>query len=159
MSGPNGEQPHGSPSARAVPTGRIATAEHVRIERPRRWGIAEDTMGMITVPITVRSKEGEHREVQALVDTGSYYTVLPSTMMAELGIEPLEDAEVEFANGDVEVWPLGEAWIEYQHRGFTCLVAFSPIEQYLLGATTLQVLRLIVDPTNERLTPMGRMRI
>ena len=155
----NGERRTGDPIARAVQIGRIATGEEVLTERARRWGIAEDTMGMIEVPLTVANKEGKTRQVDALVDTGSYYTVLPGSLLSDLGIEPFEDVGVEFANGSVEVWPLGEARIQYEHRGMTCPVVFSPIEQYLLGATALQVLRLIVDPPNERLIPMGPVRI
>ncbi len=117
-------------------------------------------MGQVEVTIQVGNSRhgGDLEEVVALVDTGAVYTVLPRSLLESLKVDQLDVDEVEFANGESAVWPMGEAWIVYGGKGRTCPVYFGPEDQYLLGVTALELHRLMVDPENQRLVPMPPVR-
>ena len=109
-------------------------------------------MGTFNVDLWVGSlfvEEGA--TVSALVDTGATNTVLPASLLHELGIEPVETRFARVADGRrVE---LQTAWARFsvQGRNAVARVAFGPEGQYLMGATTLEDLALVVDPVDQRL--------
>lgn len=89
--------------------------------------------------------------VSALVDTGATNSMLPSGLLRQLGIGPVETRFARVARGRrVE---LQTAWARFavQGRNAVARVAFGPDGQYLLGATTLEDLALVVDPVDQRL--------
>lgn len=89
--------------------------------------------------------------VSALVDTGATNTMLPASLLSELGIEPVETRIARVADGRrIE---LQTAWARFsvQGRNAVARVAFGPEGQYLMGATTLEDLALAVDPVDQRL--------
>ena len=96
---------------------------------------------------------GEIRNVELLVDTGAAHTMLPAPLLRQLNVEPLENVLLSFADGQQAVWPLGMATIACQGRLRQCPVIFCPHEQFLLGATTLEIFNLTVDPVNKQLVP------
>ena len=103
---------------------------------------------------------GELRNVELLVDTGAAHTMLPAAFLRKLNVEPLENVLLAFADGEQAVWPVGMATLAYQGRLRQCPVVFCPHEQFLLGATTLEIFNLAVDPVNQQLVPttlMGRI--
>ena len=109
-------------------------------------------MGTFNVDLWVSSlfvEEGA--TVSALVDTGATNTVLPASLLQGLGIEPVETRFARVADGRrVE---LQTAWARFsvQGRNAVARVAFGPEGQYLMGATTLEDLALVVDPVDQRL--------
>lgn len=89
--------------------------------------------------------------VSALVDTGATNSMIPSSLLNELGIEPVESRFARVADGRrVE---LQTAWARFsaQGRNAVARVAFGPEGQFLIGATTLEDLGLVVDPMDQRL--------
>ena len=89
--------------------------------------------------------------VSALVDTGATNSMIPSSLLNELGIEPVESRFARVADGGrVE---LQTAWARFsaQGRNAVARVAFGPEGQFLIGATTLEDLGLVVDPVDQRL--------
>lgn len=110
-------------------------------------------MGTFTVPIEVGDPEGSYFErIDALVDTGAFYTMLPSSDLQRLGVSPNEDEEFELADGSIRVFNLGETRVRIDDREVTTVVVFGEEDTMpLLGAYTLERLRLAVDPSNERL--------
>ncbi len=118
-------------------------------------------MGTFTVVIAFGNIDGgDLREVEVLVDTGATHTVLPDEMLRQMSIDPKDTRTINFANGESETWPIGEARIAYAGREWPCPVLFSPHDQRLLGATTLETFSLRVDPANQELitSPLrGRM--
>ena len=96
---------------------------------------------------------GELRNVELLVDTGAAHTMLPATFLRQLNVEPLENVLLAFADGEQAVWPVGMATLAYQGRLRQCPVVFCPHEQFLLGATTLEIFNLAVDPVDQQLVP------
>ena len=116
-------------------------------------------MGLFDVTIAVGNKDGgDLHEVDVTVDTGAFHTVLPASLMAQLSVEPIDEEPIVFGNGSTEVWSVGEARIGYAGRQRTCLVLFSPAEERLLGATTLEAFRLMVDPVHKVLSPAPSLR-
>jgi len=109
-------------------------------------------MGTFNVDLWVGSLFAEEgATVSALVDTGATNTVLPASLLHELGIEPVETRFARVADGRrVE---LQTAWARFsvQGRNAVARVAFGPEGQYLMGATTLEDLALVVDPVDQRL--------
>ena len=109
-------------------------------------------MGTFSVDLWVGSLFAEEgATVSALVDKGATNTMLPASLLHGLGIEPVETRFALVADGRrVE---LQTAWARFsvQGRNAVARVAFGPEGQYLMGATTLEDLALVVDPVDQRL--------
>ncbi len=91
--------------------------------------------------------------VNALVDTGATYTVLPGSLCNQLGIQPRKRLEFTFADGRRKTLPVGDAYLTVAGADGPNPVVFGEVGQYLLGATALQVLGLIPDTTHHKLIP------
>ena len=92
------------------------------------------------------------------VDTGASFTVIPETALDELGIVRSESATFSLADGSVQALDIGNATLELQ--GYTEIVTVvfgSDSRKTLIGAESLEVLRLAVDPVYERLLPVDRI--
>ncbi len=111
-------------------------------------------MGTFSVQLTVGNPSFAAREtVDALVDTGATFSVMPSSLLRRLGIEPTRTRRLRLANGQVEERQTGMAFFEVDGIDGEAMVVFGPENLYLLGATTLEVLLLVVDPINKQLVP------
>ena len=89
--------------------------------------------------------------VSALADTGATNSMLPASLLRELGIEPVEVRTARVADGRrVE---FQTAWARFSAEGGNAVarVAFGPEGEYLLGATTLEDMGMVVDPVDKRL--------
>ena len=118
-------------------------------------------MGTFTARVGVSGGNGaEPLWVDADVDTGATYTVLPDKMLREqVGVRPTERLPFTLADGSRVLLPVGEARLHVDGRERTSIVVFGNDNQYLLGATTLQVFGLIADTTDHRLIPAPRLTI
>ena len=118
-------------------------------------------MGQIEQRLGVSNGNGgEERSVVALVDTGATYSVLPDSLLRdELGITPLRHEDFSYPDGSIVRLPIGEASLRVGDRRHMNVVVFGAEDQYLLGATTLQVLGLIPDTTHHALIPAPKLRI
>ena len=87
----------------------------------------------------------------ALVDTGAAHTMLPDSLLRYLHIEPREYDSWELADGSFKEMGFGMARISIDGRDWPCPVIFGPEDQYLVGATTLEIFSLMVDPEGEKL--------
>ena len=111
-------------------------------------------MGNFNVTATVGNPNTPAREqVSALVDTGSTFSMLPANLLQRLGIAPTRTRRLRLANGSVEEYQTGTAYFEVDGIDGEAMVVFGPDDVYLLGATTLETLLLVVDPINQRLIP------
>ena len=98
------------------------------------------------------------RRVSVLVDTGATYTTLPASLLREeLGLAPVTSREFTLADGTLNTLPLGEARLRIGDQEWANVVAFGEEDQYLLGATSLQVFGLVADTTNHRLVPASKL--
>ena len=115
----------------------------------------KQSMGVFSTEMEVRHAAlEEFVAVEALVDTGAIYTMLPEDLLERLGVERLESDVFELADDSlVEYW-IGSAMIRIQGRALPVPVVFAhPGNTPLIGATTPEILRLLVDPIEQRLMP------
>ena len=117
-------------------------------------------MGLFTSQITVSDIDRTQWEtVDAVVDTGASYSIIPADALHRLGVVPLRKDEYETADGRTIECDIGVAWVNVDGRETTTPVVFGIDDSLaLLGAVTLQELNLAVDTKGERLVPGGRLR-
>ena len=94
---------------------------------------------------------GKLTSVRALVDTGAAHSVMPDSLLKRLGLAPLEYRPFSIADGSEVEYGYGMVRLGIGGREFPCPVVFGAEDQYLLGATSLQIFNLMVDPTEEQL--------
>ena len=112
-------------------------------------------MGSIFISIGIgHPSGGDTTEIpDVLVDTGAAHTMLPESLLARLHIEPRRYDRWTFADGGVREMGYGMARILIGDLDRHCPVIFGPEEQYLVGATTLEIFGLMVDPAGQELIP------
>jgi len=89
-----------------------------------------------------------------LVDSGSIYSVVPESVLKNLGIKPSSFQEFILANGEMIKRPVGNAFFEYQGKIRAAPVIFGEKGIYLLGATTIEALGMFLDPIRRELKPL-----
>ena len=118
-------------------------------------------MGTFNQTLRLESMDGERSaEMEALVDTGSFYTLVPARLLKELEVEPFDTYTLELADGRLVDHDVGLAVATVCERSAPVSVLFGDDDvEPLLGAFTLEALLLAVDPPNTRLVPLKlRMR-
>ncbi len=111
-------------------------------------------MGTFEVTIGVgHMTYGDMVEVSALVDTGATDTVLPASLLEQLQVRPHAKVSAVIGNGEIEELDAGQAKIAYNGIDWICPIVFGSEGIHLLGATTLEIFKLVVDPVNQVLTP------
>ena len=88
------------------------------------------------------------------MDSGAVYSVAPEEILVAIGIEPTSTEEFILANGERIAASAGNAYFEYGGKVRAAPVVFGAKDVYLLGATTLEALGMILDPTNRQLKPL-----
>ncbi len=112
-------------------------------------------MGVFNWPIRLDSMDGQRSlELEAMVDTGASYTIVPAKLLHDLGVSPIDKIGLVLADGRAVEYDLGRAMATINGRTEATLVVFGENgARALLGAYTLEGLRLAVDPTHGRLVP------
>ena len=114
-------------------------------------------MGTFNVAIRIGDLGGTRfEEVEAMADTGATTTVIPRTILNDLGISPTRQETFEYASGQQTRLDMAQATAQTEGRETITWVIFgeegmSP----LLGAYTLEWLFLVVDSYNQRLVPVN----
>jgi clan AA aspartic protease len=109
-------------------------------------------MGTFRVTLEVGDPQGQRYEtVEALVDTGASYTLLPATLLRRLGIQVIGQWRFRTAEERVVEYDIGEAIIRLDGAKRTRVVVFGPGDNALVGADTLEGFGLAVDPMGKRL--------
>ena len=113
-------------------------------------------MGIFTRSMTLVSSDATRSQtLDALVDSGATYSLAPRSVLEELGIEPIDEMEFTLADGRVVAMPLAQVEVEVEGRRTVTWCIFGESESTpLLGAYTLEGLRLAVDAFNQRLVPL-----
>lgn len=110
-------------------------------------------MGETRVTVRVHGPKGQ-RDVEMLVDTGALYTKLSPSVARDLGITPNELIKVSLADGTKRDAGLADAVIEYGPSKRAVTVLVGPGDAPLMGVTTLEALRLKVNPVDGALEPV-----
>lgn len=113
-------------------------------------------MGTFHVRIEIGDPAGQRYEmVDALVDTGATYTTVPAPLLQGLGVVPHARDTFILADGRQVDRDIGRTWVRVDGRVELTLVVFGePETRPLLGAYTLEGLRLAADPVSRRLVPV-----
>ena len=118
-------------------------------------------MGTFTVTLGVGDPQGlRYQEVEAMVDSGAAYTVLPASILEGLGVAPHEDRGFVLADGHRVERGFGQTWMRLDGREAVSPVVFWDEGSLpLLGAVTLEIFGLAVDPVNGRLLPVDALML
>jgi clan AA aspartic protease len=113
-------------------------------------------VGTFHYAIEVGDPQGTHFEaVDALVDSGASYTALPASLLRRLGVTPHDRVLFILADQRQIERDVGQTWVRIDGKSVITLVVFGDEgAEPLLGAYTLEGLRLGVDPLNRRLVPI-----
>ena len=119
-------------------------------------------MGYFSVQVHVGHRAsigGDTLQVEAVVDTGASDSMFPASLFEQLHVEPEGTYRCQYANGEVDMRDYGEAAIRIGGQTKICPVIFGPDNQFLLGATTLEIFKLAVDPVAQELVPVPALRL
>ncbi len=111
-------------------------------------------MGTFFHPLTLIGPTGASETVDALVDTGASFSIAPRSVLERLGVQPHSSTRLRIASGEIVEWPWG--WVEAQIDGVqepTPCVFGAEAAPAVIGAVTMEILGLGVDPKGHRLVP------
>ena len=114
-------------------------------------------MGIFNVVMEIGDPAGERFiPFSGLVDMGSTLTALPENLLTSLGVVPEATAQFELADDSTIDRSYGFTRLRYGDNVVVIPVAFSDNgSEPIIGATTLEVLALMVDPLRGRLVPVN----
>ena len=117
-------------------------------------------MGNFFHPRTVVGPRGAELTVEALVDTGATFTSLPSSVLTEIGVAPERRVRMRLADGSLHEQMLGNATMRLDGVANVCPVIFREERSPpAIGAITLEIMLLVVDPVEQRLVPVVGWRL
>ena len=95
------------------------------------------------------------REVEFLVDTGSFYTMIPREILEEVGVVPIKEQTFTLADGREIRRQVGVCNLVYKDRPGGTLVIFGEEgDQILLGVLGLESMGYNLDPIKGELEPI-----
>lgn len=112
-------------------------------------------MGVTYIEGTVSGPTGKQATVQFLVDSGATYTLLPRKAWRAIGLKPLDSVTCLLADGTKVERKVSECQIALpQGQRSTPVILGEEGDEALLGAVTLEELRLVLHPYTRKLQPM-----
>src|SRR5436309_6551966 len=119
-------------------------------------------MGLTNQKLLVKESHRARRKatVKFLIDSGAVYSLVPAPTLKKLGIRPHRKIDFALADGTTLTRRVGDAYFELRGEGGAAPVIFGEKgDEPLLGATTLESLRLMLDPFKRRLIPMRMLLV
>ncbi len=111
-------------------------------------------MGVFYQTVKVANLSGDNFvEIDAMVDTGALDSMFPASLLADFHVQPLTTYSYIVADGRKIELPFGQAAIEINGVARICPVVFGPGDEALLGATALEIFKLLVHPNTQSLRP------
>jgi predicted aspartyl protease len=112
-------------------------------------------MGTFSLPFSISNADGTGSlTLEGMVDTGSLYSVVPGSILDELGIARDEEETFSLADCSLVEMDIGLALMTLEGRSRTVHVAFGTDDEIILiGAMTLERFGAAADPVNQRLVP------
>ena len=112
-------------------------------------------MGLTFVEATVTGKKGKKATVKFMVDSGATYSLLPEKDWKAIGLKPKRSMIFTLADGTEIKRDVSECHIALEKvEGHTPVILGEPGDDALLGAVTLEVLGLVLNPFNRTLQPL-----
>jgi len=108
--------------------------------------------------MTVTGPGGE-LTVEALVDTGATFSRLEGTLLTNLGVQPERRVRLRLADRSSHIQELRNAVVALNGERNVAPITFGePGSPPTIGAVTLEILLLGVDPIDQRLVPLEGWR-
>ena len=115
-------------------------------------------MSVFRVQLAVGDTERRQwHELSAVVDTGTFMSAVPGSVLRSLGVAPAWREIGELADGTEREFDVAYTWLQLNGREIMTHIIFN--DEYtnpLLGSLALETLLYMVDPTGERLVPRER---
>ena len=96
---------------------------------------------------------GDMTAVTMPVDATADHSMLPESLLRQLGITPQRQLRFTLSDGSKAKYGYGFAQFRIDGEEWPCPVIFGPDESYLLGASALAIFNLEEDHDNQRLAP------
>jgi predicted aspartyl protease len=112
-------------------------------------------MGITFVKVKV-SNPARPRKVavhELLADSGAVYSLLPVADLKKLGIKPVREEVFSLGNGQVAKKKVGNALFELHGKIGAAPIIYGDEGVYLLGATALEAMGMMLDPLRRELIP------
>ena len=118
------------------------------------------SVGNFFHPITIVGPTGREITIYALVDTGATFTSLPASVLRGIGVLPTRQVRMRLADGSVHEQEAGGALMRLNGQQEVCPVVFGEESSPpAIGAVTLEIMLLGVDPVEQRLVPVIGWRV
>lgn len=116
-------------------------------------------MGAFRYPMDIAAAPGgPFVSVEAVVDTGAFYSWVPRSVLEGLGVAPVSRRQFLLADGRTIEREVAEVVVRIDGQlSHTWCVFGDEGTEALLGAFTLEAFALAADPVNQRLVPMPRL--
>ncbi len=111
-------------------------------------------MGLTSLKIEVGNPGSPENTVpvEFLIDSGAIYSVVPATILEQLGIKPITEEEFKLINGETIIRKRGIALFKYGNRiGGADVIFGEEGDSTLSGISTLESLGLTLDPIRREL--------
>src|SRR5437870_12706348 len=111
-------------------------------------------MGITYAEAEVSNEAGMVQKVRFLVDSGAAYSVLPQEVWRALGLRPTRTVDFALADGSIIQRDVSHCFIKFQdERAPSPVVLGEPNDAALLGTLTLDIMGLVLDPSQRTLRP------
>jgi len=117
-------------------------------------------MGMTGVPVRIVNLADPRRsaDVELVVDSGAIYSVVPGSLLRQIGVQPRKVETFGLANGGTVRRAIGDVYYEIDRSAGAAPVIFGRRgDTSLLGVVTLEALGLQLDPLRRTLRPLKLM--
>lgn len=129
-------------------------------QKPEQWIILPGTtiggeVGTFSVDFTIWSRDRtQSRALNSVVDTGASYTLVPTPILEELGIEREYSETFSLADGSRREFSVGRLDMDLEGMTRNVYVVFGlDSQKILLGAMALETFALAADAKYRRLIP------
>src|SRR5207249_2126534 len=126
------------------------------IQGRRRIVIGDGPRGHVDVTVGLGTPDrSRFVEIEASVDTGATFSMMPRRILDDLGVRPSRRAEFSLADGALVMKDMGEVPLRLEGEVMTTPCLFGDDGQpALIGVVTLEQFLLGVDTVNGRLIPI-----
>lgn len=117
-------------------------------------------MGITFIDGEVTGPTGKTASVHFLVNSGATYSLLGKDAWQTIGLEPKRSASFTLADGTRIERQISECHLTLpQGEGHTPVILGEEGDEPLLGAVTLEILGLVLNPFNRTLQPMRMLLV
>ena len=115
-------------------------------------------MGLTFVTGKIKGTTGKEKDVRLLIDSGATYTLIAEEYWKSIELTPKREMEFTLADGSLIKRKISECYISLpQGEGHTPVILGEAGDESLLGAVTLEILGLKLNPFNRTLEPLKMM--